>query len=355
MEKNTVPLEKITGVKYIPSRLNQTTTDVTAQNVQAIMSNMERVEGNKDKLDFKPSVDFVDQNFQIYQQAVNSLLTREKSKSGLKLAAETTFFGVDDIVEPQVNPEEAGNLLAIMPESLVKLSMLQNISYHLFGEHIKKIPVPGFDEEGNFDPKKVELVSVDEFPRPHDHPTRILVGVSNGRQIFPTPIPSTVSSNSEAIKFFQIHVFLHEFFHTIERLRRDPEKRSQILLEIDRQQFTFQDWWKAFEELLVSGIEPEAISNYAETYSHQLNEDFAKKEEGKFTAAVAEQIAETFVAYMLGIISNKKGWTNFKTESFGNTNQLEKYLKGEAPAANLKWILMDQLCRAKVIKSETTN
>lgn len=33
----------------------------------------------------------------------------------------------------------------------------------------------------------------------------------------------------------------------------------------------------------------------------------------------------------------------------GNAGQLEKYLKGDAPAANLKWILMDKLCRAEVI------
>ena len=49
---------------------------------------------------------------------------------------------------------------------------------------------------------------------------------------------------------------------------------------------------------------------------------------------VAEQICETFVAYQLGIISNNKGWTNFRTESFGNVVQLKKFLKKFAHLGN---------------------
>jgi len=226
--------------------------------------------------------------------------------------------------------------------------MLKEVSYHTFG-NVKKVPVPGYDDDGNLDTSKVELVPVDEFPRPIDHPTRILVGVSNGTQIFPTPIPPTISKNPEAIKMYQIHVFLHEFFHTLDYKRRSPEERSKIQLEVDGQKFTFQEWWSAFEELILSGVEPGAISSYAETYSHQLNQGFAGENEKKYTNAIAEQICETFVAYTLGIISNNQGWNNFQNESFGNVTQLEKYLKGDAPAANLKWVLMDKLCRAEVI------
>jgi hypothetical protein len=176
-----------------------------------------------------------------------------------------------------------------------------------------------------------------------------LVGVSTGEKIYPTPIPISVSEDKRAVYLYQIHVFLHEFFHTIELLRRKPEEKSKILLEVDGQNFTFNDWWLAFEELILSGIEPQCVSSYANTYFDDLNQESKSADYDKFTIALAEQICETFVAYQFGIISNNEGWKNFKSESFGNIQQLKKFVKKESESANLKWVLMDKLCRSNII------
>jgi hypothetical protein len=108
-----------------------------------------------------------------------------------------------------------------------------------------------------------------------DHLTRILVGVSNGFSIFPTPLPKTVSENNEAIKMYQICVFLHEFFHTIEVLHRTYKKntRRDIILELNNSQYTLQEWWESFEQLMLSNIEPHFISYYASVYKKSLNEE----------------------------------------------------------------------------------
>lgn len=195
-------------------------------------------------------------------------------------------------------------------------------------------------------------VPVEEFPREQDHPSRILVGASSGDVIYPTPIPASVSENERAVFLYQVHVFLHEFFHTIDYPRRDPSVRGKVVLEVDGDQFTFQDWWEAFEQLLLSGAEPNPVSSYANVYSDSLNQETKSNDPRKFAQAVAEQICETFVAYQLGIISNDEGWTDFKAESFGNQKQYGKQILKTAPAANLKWVLMDKLCRARVIAQE---
>jgi len=350
MTNNFDSLKNILG--FVPqTEVSQNLDPVseTANEVDNVLSKLEKIEANKDKLDLRPNLKFVVRNLEIFENALFRIFKRKVSKDSLKWSQNLNFFGVEDIVLPQVEPEECRSILARMPEVLIKLSNLENIDYHTFGNK-KVIPVPGFDEMGNFDPSKVQLAPVDEFPRDGDHPSRILVGVSNGFDIFPTTIPPSVSESNRAIYLYQVHVLLHEFFHSVELLIRDVEQRSEILLEVDDQKFTFQDWWSAFEELILSGIEPLGVSYYANTYSDVLNNEIKKTDEKKFTHALAEQICESFVAYQLGIISNKQGWTDFRSESFGNVEQLSKFIKCEALSANLKWQLMDKLCRAKIVE-----
>ena len=78
------------------------------------------------------------------------------------------------------------------------------------------VPVPGFDDDGNLDPKQVQTMSTAEFLESDHHQSRVLIGNSNGPQISQTVIPEGVSNDTEARKMYQTHVFLHEFFHTIE-------------------------------------------------------------------------------------------------------------------------------------------
>lgn len=341
LENITWKLSEITSVKLNPVRKILT----------SVLSEAEKIETNKNKLDLKPNIDFISANKDKFEKGLDAIYQREPNENSKAWSEKIIFNGTDDIVSPQVSPEESKQLLARMPKILIEISKLQTVEYHTYGK-IRVIPVPWFDEQGNFDQNKVQFVPVNEFPREGDHPSRILVGVSNGIRIYPTPIPKSVSEDERAVYLYQVHVFLHEFFHTIDYPRRNQQERSKILLELDGQQFTFQDWWLAFEELILSGIEPQCVSNYANTYFNDLNQKTKETDYNKFTSALAEQICETFVAYQLGIISNNEGWTDFKKESFGNLSQLTKEIKGNSESANLKWLLMDKLCHANVVKQE---
>jgi hypothetical protein len=350
--------------------------------VLSLLSEADAIEEKKDRLDLRPNIDFVEKNIGYFEDGFAEMLNRKVTKEAKKWVEGVKFKGEEDVVKPQVMPEECRSILMRMPESLREISKLERVNYHLFDSGINLIPVPGYDENGNFVSAEVESVYPKDFPRikslPYlvyrwrksddlykftgkletaeesDHPSRVLVGVSNGREIFPTPLTSHVHENGRARYLYQVHVFLHEFFHTVDYVRRSPEERAKISLEVDGQEFTFQEWWEAFEELILSGIEPGCISSYANTYAGDLNQETKDNDYKKFTAALAEQICETFVAYQLGIIANDDGWKEFKSESFGNTKQLEKYIMSEANSANLKWLLMDKLCRAKVLSTHNS-
>ena len=286
----------------------------------------ESVERNKNKLDLAPMIEFVAGNIAAYTQGLQGLLNSPKTEESQRFADAVKFEDLEKIIEPQVSPEEIRGILSVMPPSLVRLSKLETVGY------IGMIPVPIYDAEGNFS-GEAEWVDPNEFPRSSDHPSRILVGLSNGSMIYQTPIPKSVSANEGAVKLYQVHVFFHEFFHTIEVLRRDPEKRKAVLLEYSGKQFTFQDFWDDFEKLcLKEGNKP--VSKYASTYAGQLNQATKASDADKFARAIGEQMGEAFVGYMLGILPNDQGYVNFK----------------EAHPAVYK--LMDKICKAKVLATE---
>lgn len=375
--------ELLSRLVWVKPEVSSTTSlpiaDSTFGHVSETLSIEDETERNKDKLDLAPNINFVSRNEHSYIVAIKEIFARIPSEQAFEWGKKLSFNWEKDSVQPQVSSENSKELLSRMPQSLIELSKLRDINYHLFGGWAHLLPVPIFNEDWSFS-WRADAISAWDFPRKRwwsyivygwvnwgnwwefkaetkesiedDHPSRVLVWVSNWTTIFPTPIPLTVSSNKEAVYLYQIHVLLHEFFHTIDYPRRDPEIRSKILLEVDWGQFTFQDWWEAFEELILSWVEPECISSYADTYFDKLNEWYRKADHGKFTSALAEQICETFVAYQLNIISNNSWWTDFKWHSFWNAEQLSKYIRWESPAANLKWILMDKLCRAKVLKKD---
>lgn len=337
-------LENLTGQKH-DSKIGEELSGTYKQLI-SVLSDMGKIEANKNKLDLKPNIDFVSDNKLKFEAGLNAILQRESDEKSISWSEQITFNGTDNIVVPQVYLEECKQILARMPKSLIEMSKLQIIDY----QYSNEIPVPIFNEQGDFE--NVEWVDVDSFPRENDNKSRIMVGYSTGDKIYPTPIPKSISEDERAVYLYQVHVLLHEFFHTIDYPRRKLEDRSKILLEVDGKQFTFEDWWLAFEELILSGNELQCVSSYANTYFDELNEETRELDYEKFTTALAEQICETFVAYQLDIISNDEGWTDFKSHSFGNVLQLENYMKRESESANLKWVLMDKLCRANVLKQE---
>jgi hypothetical protein len=270
------------------------------------MLDKETIEANKEKLNLAPNLEFVARHMKNYQNALEALYNRPVKEQGSKLASSLIFDNSDSIIQPQVNPDEIRKIISVMPDSLARLSKLEKIFY------FNQVPVPGFDDEGNFDNKKIQLVNYSEFPRVGDHPSRILVGYSTGDEIWPTPIPRTVSTDDGAVKAYQNHVFLHEFFHTVESLRRDDAKRRAVLLECDGKKFTLQDFWQSFENLYVEQHRA-PVSRYAATYSDKLNKEMKIKDPKNFSSAIGEQICESFVGYMLGILPNDQGIVDFKS------------------------------------------
>lgn len=309
---------------------------------------LEAIEKNKDKLNLRPNIEFVSQNIDIFESGLKKIMKIVPTPEAIKWAENIKILAVEEIVLPQLNSEEIRRLLARIPQAIRELSKLKEVTYLLFG-NAKVIPVPGYDEFGNFDSSKVELVPINEFPRAGDHPSRILVGVSNGTIIFCTAIPPSISTDERAVWLYQNHVFLHELFHTVDYPRRSRRSRDKILLETDDETFTLQDWWAEFEKLILSGTEPKCVSSYAATYVDRLTRKNFRRKYKKFTSDLAEQICESFVAYMLGIISNDDGWTEFQKESFGNKKHQGLFSQGKIPSANKKWLLVDKLCRAKVL------
>lgn len=290
------------------------------------MTSISIVEKNKEKLNLKPCIDFVARYISNYEEGLNKLLAQPISNESKAFADSKAFNDLEALVEPQLHPEEIKRIISVMPEPLIRLSKLTNVTYE------RIIPVPIYDKDGNFS-RNVELVDHTEFPRPQDHPSRILVGRSNGTGIYLNPIPAIVSNNEEAVKIYQTHVFLHEFLHTIDYPRRNEQLRKAVLLECNGKMFTLQDLWESFERLYLSkGNKP--VSRYAGNYSDKLNNAIKTEYPGEFDSAVGEQICESFAGYMLGIISNDDGDVNFKK------------------AHPEEYKLIDSICRANVLKSD---
>lgn len=287
------------------------------------------VEERKDRMNLSPSIDFVKKHLELFLKNLGKLSERPISEKASAWSKTILFSGEEDVKSRQIMPHEIHHLLERMPAVLIELSKLKAVKY------ATKIPVPGFDPQGNWDKKGGEWVVESDFPRKQDHPGRVLVGMTNetGDTISPTPIPKSASEHDDAVKVYQILVFLHEFFHSIERAIRSSDERKKIILEVDGKRFSFQDWWECWEKLFTDSIEPGAVSRYASNYAEELTEDTHRNSKNTFTHALAEQIAEAFVAYLMNIIPNDQEITDFR----------------QAKEHQWKWRLMDKLCRANVL------
>ena len=268
--------------------------------------------------DLRPHLEFVKAHKDKFKAAIAELLTR-KTQQEFAASIEVDTFNE----YPQYQGSFITSLLTSMPESLVAFSDLEQVWSD------KHIIVPEFSEDGNWT-KKVENVSPESYP---EDQYEVLVGYTSekGDKIIQSVIPEHFTDDPEAIWIYQTHVFLHEFFHTIEVNKRTVEQRSAMRFSYKGQTFNFQEWLDEFEVLLLSGEEPESVSYYASVYKDKLNSTYKNQDAKGYTTALMEQICETFVAYQLNIISNPNAWTNFKE------------------AANQKWTLMDKLCQAHPI------
>lgn len=240
------------------------------------------IEANKDLTDLKPELDFVERNIGAYTVNIANLL------SGTRPAAIKTSHESEENCR-QMPVEFAKDIISSLP--LRSVSDLKEINYN-WGA---KVFIPGFDENGFLDEKApcVGAVPLEEFPS-DEHPSRILIGNGTNDTIYVSAVPHTVSKNFAAIRAYQTHVFLHEYFHTVERALRGVES-------------AFTDWKREFLATLWNGGDVHVVSNYASTYKYRIKPDMDLN-----SVALAEQMCECFVGFKLGILPNPQGHTSFE-------------------------------------------
>lgn len=288
--------------------------EIMHKTMSNVTSNVER---KKNTLDLRPALEFVNRHLDRYEANFLRFISGQPSTSpNLKEIAYQNpmmYLNSDKLDnQPQVTPADIQKILPHIPMTFQRLSQLEKVDYGYNGI----VPVPVFEQDGSW--HNVEFVPANEFPRVEDHPSRILIGRSDGRFIYPSALPASISSNDRCRWFYQLHVFLHEFFHTIEYLRRSKEQRGKIILESKHgKRFTFQQWWSQWEDEFAPTMKLPFATRYAATYTDDLNWDRLEKEPVVFTRALAEQICESFVGYILEIAPNDQDNPDFKDHSPG--------------------------------------
>lgn len=303
------------------------------------VSHDEIVEERKERMNMRPNLEFIEKNKSQYVANVERYLGGGIPDFSRQWASSVNITNAIEDQTLQLEMAFARSLLAHIPEGIQRVSHLETLDY----EWQQKVAVPKFDEDGIF--SGVQLLSIDEFKSGGHHRTRVLTGYTkpDGSEIKPTHIPSEVSADPEAIRLYQAHVLLHEFFHTVEVTLRSEESANQLQLSPGR---TFADWARDFLDSLKK--EQQHTSYYSGVY-HDAIYDGQGKMLPKVTPhdyAVREQMAEAFVAYLLDIISNSEGYTSFQNQSFGNT-QPQKELT-EHGGQSKRYGLMKELCDSQL-------
>lgn len=281
---------------------------------------LERIEQNKEKTNLRLALGFVEKHLDQYKANVDRFLTGKEFPESRAFADSVNFdFEKANQAAPlQITPEETRNLIAHISPALTRISALKTVNFQFHD----KVAVPDFVEDGNLSKKRCRgVVLMDEFVNEPEnyHPQRMLIGLTipDGSTIYTTAIPPTVSNHPEAVRLYQLHVMLHEFFHTIELPRRGDEEASKVILNPSTGR-TFADWSRDY----LSSLEEEKLltSEYSDVYRDELFDNQGRILEGitPYDDPVREDMAEAWVASHFDIISNPRGYTSFSNESFGN-------------------------------------
>jgi hypothetical protein len=276
------------------------------------MTTESEIESRKDKLDLRPVLDFVERHQNRYWTNFRTFMATASTTCANLNLLEYRNADLLNQTGSQVRPTDIAAVISHLPRTIQELSMLEVVDY----ECAPIVPVPIFEADG-FWKKKVDMVKELEFPRPGDHPSRILIGRSTGTVIYPSALPESIHESERNRWFYQLHVFLHEFFHTIELLRRSPESREKIVLENEKgRRFNLQQWWSSWEDMYSSLTMTASFpTRYAATYAESLSQDSLREQPDQFAPALAEQICESFVGYILGIVPNDQDQPDFKKHS----------------------------------------
>lgn len=295
------------------------------------------IEANKDKSDLSVEVGFVSANFERYEGAWNDFMNKTSDPEA-RSWGDSLDFDLGDCLHRMPEPAEALEILGRMPKVLRDLSALKTTAYYDW------VIIPKFDDTGNFN-GGVEQVYFTDFPREGDHPSRVLVGSSNGNQINQTHIPESVSTDLEARKMYQRHVYMHEFFHTAEYLLRydkdennkftpktgeaaEKSRQSVQLISAEGELFTLHQWWEAFEALCTEENYT-GPSIYASVYEDDLRTEVRDLDYTKFQTALVEQMCEAFVGHQLGVLPNEEGYDDFKQAKPELWALIDKLVKAE--------------------------
>lgn len=262
-------------------------------------------EERMNRLNQRPALQFVEQHIDEYRHHIEAFFSRAEFPESRTFADNVPFTDFNEATA-QISIDDMRNVVARIPPHLVQRSTLQGIEC----DDQEKVAVPGFGENGIMN-RPPEMVDVHSFLSSDRHHQRIILGITNRYTnpdapatsfsfIKPTAIPETVSKNPESIRFYQIHVFLHEFFHTIEADYRDEETAATWILN-EQSNRSFADWKKNYAAACAE--DPSVSSFYANAYTEALfNTDDGIPH--AFGYMIREWMCEDWVGSTLGALPN---------------------------------------------------
>ena len=272
-----------------------------------------RIEAKKDSLSLKRELEFIESFKDVYRARMKEFFCRAQLEESVAFSEGIIFIGFDQ-EKAQISIDHIRQILSRVPAALVARSNLAEVDFRLQDS----VPVPAFDEEGNFDGSGVQMMKIDDFLKSDHNPYRILIGLTqhyvedsaDGSKIMrsrikETGIPPTISNDQEAVLYYQTHVFMHEFFHTVEGAHFNDERAQLWVLDPNTGR-TFIDWKSDYAQACLE--EPAPGSYYAGSYTDEL----FNTHDGTPNISdvpMREWMSEDFVGVLLGIVPNKDGAT----------------------------------------------
>lgn len=277
------------------------------------------IEHRKDRMNLKRSLDFVAEHSAEYSDRMNRLLAREPFAENQSKVDGIQFPEYNE-QHAQISPDDIRNILLRIPPHLLARSTITDVNF--VKQHI--VFVPTFRDDGNVDLSNVLNVKVQDFLTSEHHQERVLAGntytglysAQQGLEhlkgtndddyfsvILPSAIPESISKNPENIRQYQIHIFLHELFHSIENVMKDDNEARAWIIDAATGR-TFFDWREDYIATCAEEQTPPSI--YASAYVDDLFPAFDRTNP-KFMAAIREWMAEDWVGSILGILPNANG------------------------------------------------
>lgn len=284
-----------------------------------------QVERNKDLTSLQDTIRFFELDYDRFDRGMLNLGRRGGPAGNLNFVKGLNFQGFngdnDRSLPPeiphQLSVEHIHQILFSLPPELVKLSKLSTIAW------VPQIRVPNFDRNGHFT-GKAEWTTNGEFLDGQRNPDRVLLGQSlivrdkgkNGQEELRvkmklTAIPSVITEDTGAVMACQVYSLLREFMHSV----LDPvimnKQEEQVMVGESK---NLRQWMDELLQSVLSGKEPVLTSDYSEMYGHMLHSGDSIERK----IALKELVCDTFAAYILNIMPNRKGYTSFNKADFGN-------------------------------------